>query len=121
MGLAQKSECGEVKQTDILKEAFDLGEILTFLETVQRYGILALSQRCTDLRREGYPVESKLITLANGKRISQYRKAPEVWKHGDQGRLCLTQGGAVLPGIGAHAESGQDRGPAHASPLPHRD
>lgn len=62
------------RQVDILRKAFDAGERLTFLESVQRYGILALSQRCTDLRREGYPVESEMIALPNGKRVALYSK-----------------------------------------------
>lgn len=64
-----------MSQLEILKAAFDRGEELTFLESVQKYGILALSQRCTDLRREGYPLdETEMVELPNGKRIARYRK-----------------------------------------------
>ena len=33
---------------------------------------MALSQRCGELRREGYPIKSEMIKLPNGKRVAQY-------------------------------------------------
>lgn len=68
------SAVAKMRQVDILRAAFDAGRELTFLESVQEYGILALSQRCTDLRREGYPVESEMISLPNGKHVARYRR-----------------------------------------------
>ena len=57
-----------------LKAAFDRGESLTVAEALTRFGIYALSQRCTDLRREGYPVDSTMIELPSGKRVARYAK-----------------------------------------------
>ena len=63
-----------MKQTDLLQEAFDRGEALTVASALSLYGIYALSQRCGDLRRDGYPVESEMIALPNGKHCKQYRR-----------------------------------------------
>lgn len=65
---------GTPRQVDILMDAFDRGEELTVLEAISRYGIYALSQRCGELHREGYPVESEMIDLPNGKRVALYRR-----------------------------------------------
>lgn len=64
-----------MNQREILMEAFDRGESLTVLEAIEKYGIYALSQRCGQLWREGYPVDSEMVTLPNGKRIARYRRA----------------------------------------------
>lgn len=65
-------------QHALLRDAFDRGERLTVLDAVMRYGIYALSQRCGELRVDGYPVESEMITTATGKRIARYRKVARV-------------------------------------------
>ena len=61
-------------QTDTLKAAFDRGETLTVAEALTLYGIYALSQRCGELRREGYPLESELVEIPNGKHVARYSK-----------------------------------------------
>ena len=61
-------------QLEILADALDRGEHLTVAVALDKYGIYALSQRCGDLFRIGYPVESKTITLPNGKHVSEYFK-----------------------------------------------
>lgn len=48
------------------------GNTLTTLEAVDRFGCMALSQRCTDLRRDGWPIESRMIETPTGKRIAEY-------------------------------------------------
>ena len=58
-------------QIEMLADAFDRGEHLTVLTALERYGIFALSQRCGQLAK-WYPVESRTITLPNGKRVSEY-------------------------------------------------
>lgn len=55
-----------------LLNALRRGEKLTMIESIDRYGISALSQRCGDLRRLGWPIKSKLIPNANGGKHSQY-------------------------------------------------
>jgi hypothetical protein len=39
------------------------GHTLTPVEALHRFGVLALSQRCGDLRRRGYPIRSELIPV----------------------------------------------------------
>lgn len=63
-----------MKQTDLLQAAFDAGEVLTVASALSKYGIYALSQRCGELRREGYPIESEMISLPSGKHCKQYRR-----------------------------------------------
>lgn len=53
--------------------ALSRGESLTFLESLERYNIAALSQRCTRLRQKyHWPVESEIVRTASGKRIARY-------------------------------------------------
>lgn len=63
-----------MKQVDILAEAFDRGETLTVASALSQYDIYALSQRCGDLFALGYPVDSRTITTARGKHVSEYFK-----------------------------------------------
>lgn len=68
-------------QCEILKQHFDSGRRLTVAEALSEYGIYALSQRCGELRRDGYPLASEMVETPTGKRIAQYYKA--------QGQLSL--------------------------------
>ena len=61
-------------QLEQLSEAFDRGEALTVATALSKYGIYALSQRCGELWRAGYPVDSRTITTNNGKHVSEYFK-----------------------------------------------
>ena len=61
-----------MSQVDVLAEAFDRGEHLTVATALTKYGIYALSQRCGELWRMGYPVESLTKRLENGKHVSEY-------------------------------------------------
>lgn len=65
----------KMSQLELLRAAFDRGEALTVLHAIERFGIYALSQRCGELARDGYPVVSEPLTLPNGKRVARYRKA----------------------------------------------
>ena len=58
----------------MLKAAFDAGAELTVAEALTRFGIYALSQRCGELDRAGYPIESEMIDLPNGKHCKRYRR-----------------------------------------------
>lgn len=46
---------------------------LTTGEALMKYGIYALSQRCGELRRAGYPIKSTLIEVREGTRVAEYR------------------------------------------------
>ena len=45
----------------------------TPLDALQRVGCLSLSQRCSELRRDGVLVLDKWVELPNGKRVKSYR------------------------------------------------
>jgi hypothetical protein len=62
-----------MNQLSMLDEHFSRGGSLTVAEALTQYGIFALSQRCTDMRREGKPVISDWVDLPNGKRVKRYR------------------------------------------------
>lgn len=61
-----------MSQRKVLLDALQRGELLTTLDALQRYGVMALSQRMTELQRAGYPVKSEMIELDNGKHVAQY-------------------------------------------------
>ncbi len=61
-------------QLEALAAAFDRGERLTVLTAIDKYGVYALSQRCGELFKSGYPVESKSLKLPSGKWVSLYFK-----------------------------------------------
>lgn len=63
-----------MSQKEMIKRHFDSGRSLTVLTAIEKYGIYALSQRCGDLRKEGYPVEGTLIKLPSGKHVMSYKK-----------------------------------------------
>ena len=53
---------------------------LTALEAAQTVGVLALSQRCGELRRDGVCVVDEWIKTASGKRVKRYRiSVPTRW------------------------------------------
>ena len=55
-----------------LLEAFQRREYLTVVDALTKYGVYALSQRAGELRRMGWPINSTMRTLPNGKRIAVY-------------------------------------------------
>ena len=48
------------------------GERLTVAKALSEYGVYALSQRCGELRKMGWPIKSAMKTLKNGKRVAEY-------------------------------------------------
>jgi hypothetical protein len=46
---------------------------LTPLDALNKAGCLSLSQRCGELRREGFRVTDKWVTTPTGKRVKAYR------------------------------------------------
>ncbi len=61
----------ENTQARMLLKAFSRGERLTVLSAIQSYGVYALSQRCGELKRLGWPIQSRTIH-ENGKAFSEY-------------------------------------------------
>lgn len=53
--------------------AFQRGERLTALQAALKYGVMALSQRCGDLRMKyGWPILSTTVETEGGARVSEY-------------------------------------------------
>ncbi len=44
-----------------LFEALRSGEVLTPIDSLNRYGVHALSQRCTEWQRQGQPIKSERV------------------------------------------------------------
>jgi len=62
-------------QCELIKHHFDNGGSLTVLEAIyEPFRCYALSQRCGELKRGGYPVRDEWQTLPNKKRIKRYSK-----------------------------------------------
>jgi len=57
----------------LLLQAFRRGEELTPLDSLSRYGVMALSQRVGELKREGVPIHTEMVDLPSGKRVAKYR------------------------------------------------
>lgn len=60
-------------QCERLRKHFDAGRSITVFQAL-RMGICALSQRCGDLRRDGYPVDGRMVKTRGGARVKRYRK-----------------------------------------------
>jgi len=65
---------GRTQNTAILTW-LQAGNTLTSLEALDRFGCNRLAARVADLREAGHPIEAQMVTLANGKRVAQYRYA----------------------------------------------
>ena len=48
------------------------GYTITPLEALERFGCMALSQRIGRLKRQGWPIESRMIYTKTGKRVACY-------------------------------------------------
>lgn len=48
------------------------GYSLTVVEAIEKFGCYALSQRCGELKREGWPIRTRMIKTKTGKRIGAY-------------------------------------------------
>ena len=62
---SEDSQCG------VLLRAMKKGERLTVASALTQYGCYALSQRCGELRRMGWPVLSRTVE-SNGKHFKEY-------------------------------------------------
>jgi Helix-turn-helix domain len=50
----------------------EAGHTLTPLQALNLFGCLSLSQRITDLRKQGHKIHTQMITLQSGKRVAKY-------------------------------------------------
>lgn len=62
----------EGSQCETLLKAMGRGEKLRPLEAAHKYGVMALSQRMTDLRKLRWPVITTLVSVPSGARIAEY-------------------------------------------------
>ena len=53
------------------------GRTLTPGESLTLHNCWALSSRISELRRQGWPIESELVKLSNGKLVARYSLAEE--------------------------------------------
>ena len=60
------------RQLWTLLEALRRGERLTVAVALGKYDVYALSQRCGELRRLGWPIRSKMIKVVSSKHVAQY-------------------------------------------------
>jgi hypothetical protein len=49
-----------------------MGETLTTWSAIRMFGCTTLSQRCTELRKQGWDIKSRMIKVVGGKRVALY-------------------------------------------------
>ena len=54
------------------------GYSITQLEALTQFGCFRLAARIADLRDQGFKIETKIVTLENGKRVAMYMSADEM-------------------------------------------
>lgn len=59
-------------QKQIILKALQDGKKLTELDMLNIAGAMAGAQRIANLRDEGYPIQTKMITTRTGKRVAEY-------------------------------------------------
>lgn len=59
-------------QCGALLRAMQAGRKLTVAVALTEFGVYALSQRVGELKRMGWPVQSKIITTPFGRRVAEY-------------------------------------------------
>lgn len=61
-----------MNQLQLLRQAFDRGDMLTVWSALHLHGVYALSQRAGDLIKQGYPLAKGWLTTNDGKRVRTY-------------------------------------------------
>lgn len=59
-------------QNEMVKRHLESGKSLSPLEALESYGIFRLGARCYDLKKQGVPIVTEMVTK-NGKRFASYR------------------------------------------------
>lgn len=59
-------------QNDLILRALQVGESITPIAALERFGCFRLGGRIYELRELGYAIETEIIELPNGKRIARY-------------------------------------------------
>ena len=63
----------EKKQREMVLEALERGESLTFLDALSRFGCARLGARVWDLKRAGHDIATEMVTVGDGKHVASYR------------------------------------------------
>lgn len=53
-----------------------MGYSLTPLEALEKFQCFALSQRIGELKKRGWPISSRMVTLKSGKKVACYDLKP---------------------------------------------
>jgi hypothetical protein len=65
------------RQTQTQKEAILehllTGSELTPMDALRYFGTMKLASRCSELKKECFPIQSTWITLENGKKVKSYK------------------------------------------------
>lgn len=61
-----------VSQSNAILEYMQKGNSITGIEALDLFGCFRLPARIADLKKVGHIITSKMIKLANGKRVAQY-------------------------------------------------
>lgn len=56
----------------LVQTHLESGRTLTALEALDKYGINRLAARVNELRNAGVAVQSRMVTVASGKRVAEY-------------------------------------------------
>ena len=59
-------------QTQQIHDYLKSGKPLTAIEALELFKCFRLASRISDLKRQGYTINSELITTSTGKRVAQY-------------------------------------------------
>lgn len=63
-------------QNELILKHLQAGNSLTVFQAMfEPFRCMALSQRCGELKRQGWPIQSEMIKLPNGKRVAEYKLA----------------------------------------------
>jgi hypothetical protein len=54
------------------------GYSITQLEALTKFGCFRLAARIANLRDQGFKIETKIVTLENGKRVAMYMSTDEM-------------------------------------------
>lgn len=65
-------ETNTVSQCNAILEYMRRGNTITGLEALNLFGCFRLPARIADLKKVGHIITSKMVKLANGKRVAQY-------------------------------------------------
>jgi helix-turn-helix protein len=64
-----------VTQADQILQHLRSGKHITPLEALNRFGCFRLGARIYDLKEAGHAIESRMVTLASGKKVASYHLA----------------------------------------------